>query len=483
MNFLAFIIGTTLPLSLGWLSLILLERTHPVLGRFERWFFALVLGPTEFALIVFIPHILGLTSLNLLGFLMPSLMILIVLLTLAFSTKAFAARKYIPEYAGSPPSPAGYGGAGIALPKAMKIGILLLTIWTVIKILAGSFDLISVPTYWDDSFNNWNMRGKMFFLHEQVILEIPIGNGLIQGSDSVSSYPATVPLLKTWLSVLRGSWQEPLVNGLHLVWLVGLIGTFYFGLRRSLSPMLSLLGVSLLVSLPLLLIQATNPYADIFMAAHVLVPMLCLLAAAKSHDAKKVSVWMTIFGFSLGLMLLTKNEATVLYSPIMGMLFVWILLRKKSMGEYDNRTLWRIVIVSAPLALLVGTPWILFKWTNGLTFGNAKSVSGVTLSLNTKVIQSIWFHLTHEPNWLLLPLSLLAAIAASGRRAFRLSEKILTVFVILTISAQFLLFTFVAPLATEAIMQTGLSRGLLHIAPVAMMLLMLLTKRLIMDEE
>lgn len=472
MNLLAFTVGIALPVTLGWMCLLLIERRAPVLGPWERLFFALILGPTFFALIVFLPHVLGMTDLTLFGFLAPTLSALIILFVIALRTKAFAIRKYAADYAASMP-----------LPRSIRVFILLLTIWTAIKILAGCFDLISVPTYWDDSFNNWNMRGKIFFLNQKMILEIPIGNGLIQGSDSVSSYPVTVPLLKTWLSVLRGSWQEPLVNGLHLVWFAGLIGTFYFGLRRSLSPLLSLLGASLLVSLPLLLIQATNPYADIFMASHILVPMLCLLAAAKSDDVQKTSVWMTIFGFSLGLMLMTKNEASVLYAPILGIIFIWLLIRKKQTGVIDSEALRKIAIGSTLLALLLAAPWILFKWTHGLTFGNAKSVSGVTLSLNTEVLRSIWFHLTHESNWLLLPLSLLAALLASGRRAFRLPEGILTVFVTLTVSAQFLLFTFVAPLATEAIMQTGLSRGLLHIAPVAMMLLMLLTKRLIMDQE
>ncbi len=478
MNLLAFLVGTSIPLSLGWVSLILLEKKHAVLGTWERVFFALILGPTEFALIVFIPHILGLTSLTLLGFLMPSLIVLIILMGIAFFTKAFAAKNHQASYAASPPSPAGYGGAGIALPSFIRGGILLLTLWTAIKVLAGGFDLISVPTYWDDSFNNWNMRGKIFFENQALILEIPVGNGIIQSSGGVSSYPVTVPLLKTWFSVLRGSFEEPLVNSLHLLWLVGLIGTFYFGLRRRLSPMLSAFGVYLLLSLPLLLIQATNPYADIFMAAHLLIPVLCLLRIAQT-DEGEMNTWVKIFGFSLGLMLFTKNEASVLYAPIMGLLFLWILLTKKKVGAFDTQVLRKIIALGALLVLLFGAPWIVFKWTHGLTFGNAKSVSGITLSLNTKVIHAIWFQLSHEANWLFLPLITMMTMIASGKRAFRLPEGVLTVFLLVTVFTQFLIFTFVAPLATEAIMQTGLSRGLLHIMPVALLTVIILTKEIL----
>ncbi len=472
MNFFAFLVGIAIPVILGWISLLLLEGKNPVLGRAERWFFALILGPTLFALIVFLPHVLGLTALTLSGFLIPSLIATAILIIAAIVTRSFSRQSTAPEYAPSTP-----------LPTWMKIGILLLTIWTAMKILAGAYDLVSVPTYWDDSFNNWNMRGKMFYLNEKLLLEIPVGNGIVQSASGVSSYPVTVPLLKTWLSVLRGSWEEPLVNSLHLIWFAGLIGSFYFGLRRRLQPMLSLFGVYLLVSLPLLLIQATNPYADIFMAAHILLPMICLFAMSETEDREKVKTWVKLFGFALGLMIFTKNEASVLYAPTMTILFVWILLAKKKVALLTAEQVRKTFALFALLALLFAAPWLLFKWMHGLTFGNAKSVSGLTLSLNTKVIQAIWFHLSHEPNWLLLPLVTPLTIILSGKSAFKLPEGVLTVFLLVTVAAQFLIFIFVSSLATEAIMQTGLSRGLLHIMPIAVMVVMVLLQKTLESKE
>lgn len=468
MNLLAFLVGIALPVILGWISLLLLERTNPVLGKTERWFFSMILGPTLFALIVFLPHVLGMTALTLSGFLIPSVIVSVILIITAIVTQSFSKRNIVPDFAPS-----------IPLPQWMKVGILLLTIWTAIKILAGSYDLVSVPTYWDDSFNNWNMRGKMFYLSEKLVLEIPVGNGIVQSATGVSSYPVTVPLLKTWLSVLRGSWEEPLVNSLHLIWFIGLLGSFYFGLRRRLSPMLSLFGVYLLVSLPLLLIQATNPYADVFMAAHVLLPIICLFAVAETQDQEKMTTWVKLFGFSLGLMIFTKNEASVLYAPIMTILFVWILLTKKKSSMLSAEQVRKTFALFALLAILFAAPWLLFKWMHGLTFGNAKSVSGLTLSLNTKVIQAIWYHLSREPNWLLLPLLTPLVILLSGKSAFKLPEGVLTVFLLVTVAAQFLIFTLVSSLATEAIMQTGLSRGLLHVMPIAVMVVMVLGERLV----
>ncbi len=299
MNLLVFCLGITIPIILGWLALIVIEHHSPVLGRAERWFFALILGPTLFALIVFASHIVGLTNLTLAGFLLPSGIVLILLFMIAKKTGALASNPSEISYAPS-----------LTLPRYRTIGIVLLSVWTALKLMAGAYDLVNVPTYWDDSFNNWNMRGKMFFQHQKIILEIPIGNGVVQSSGGVGSYPPTVSLLKAWLSILRGSWQEPLVNSLHLVWITGLLGVFYFALRRKLSPLLSLFGVYLLTSLPLLLIQAMNPYADVFMAAHVLLPVLCLYFGAQEKNPAAYQTWIKIFGLTLGLLIFTKNEAS-----------------------------------------------------------------------------------------------------------------------------------------------------------------------------
>ena len=194
MNLLAFIVGITLPTVLGWICLLLLEKNHPVLGRTERWFFSLVLGPTLFTLIVFTSHILGLTKLNLTGFLVPSIVFLLILMFIAQRSHAFSIRKEDIAYAPS-----------IPLSRCMRFSIIALSVWMLIKLLAGAYDLVSVPTYWDDSFNNWNMRGKIFFVTKKLTLQIPNGNGIVQTSEGVSSYPPTVPMLKIWLSVLRGS--------------------------------------------------------------------------------------------------------------------------------------------------------------------------------------------------------------------------------------------------------------------------------------
>ncbi len=272
------------------------------------------------------------------------------------------------------------------------------------------------------------------------------------------------------------------MNGLHLIWITGLLGSFYFALRRHFSPLLSLGGLYLLVSLPLLLVHAVNPYADIFLASHVLLGVLCVYRIAQAADRADVRTWLKLGSFVLGLLFFTKNEASVLYAPLIALLLSAALLWKQRESVFESKELRKLVALAAGIVLVLALPWLSFKWFHGLSFGNAKSITGMAIAMHPDVLGAIWFHLSHEVNWLLLPLVLPVLVLLSGKDVLRRPEVLLIVFVVAAMLLQFSIYLF-TPLATEAIRQTGLGRGLLHIAPVAMFLVILLTERLLKKND
>jgi hypothetical protein len=469
MNLIAFLIGMVLPASLGWCVITLAEHRCPLLYRWERFFWALIIGPTLFAFVTFLCAILGIVQLTIAGFLLPNIVLLGLLMGLSIHRG--------PLDTSTLPRRSPEDGT---LHPFLRWLLIALGIWTAIKVGAGIYDLVSVPTYWDDSFNNWNMRGKMFFTTGKLLLEIPVGNGIVQSAGGVSSYPPMLPLLKTWLSLLRGSWQEPLINGLHAVWLIGLIGAFYTLLRRRLSRLWSVGGVWLLLSLPTLLIHATNPYADLFTAAHVFLVAVCLNGIGNARTTDELKGWSRLFGLSLGTAFLTKNEVTLLYGPIVLALLLITLIWKQRSGSIERSTLQKRLVEIGTFLLCTLGPWLLFKWFHGLSFGNAKSVSGMQISFHPMVIQAFWYHLTHEANWLILPIIFPVSLII-GWRSIRFNEMILAAFVLLSIAVQFLIYLF-TPLANEAIVQTGTSRGLLHIAPIAIWFMILIWQRIFEEQ-
>lgn len=452
MTILLLCIGIAVPALVGWLLLVCVEARNPVLGRMERVAWSLALGPTLFFFVVMLAHWAGVVRLHLAGFCTVAAMLLVTLTLIAWRTGALhtALRAKGTPHASAP------------LPRAARLAVAILLLWTGIKLVAGGYNLLTVPTYWDDSFNNWNMRGKMFFLQEELVLQIPVGNGTIQNEAGVSSYPPTVPLMKTWLASLGGSWQEPLVNGVHIAWLLGLLATAYCLLRRHVSAMVALLGVYAIASLPLVLIHGTNPYADVFVAAHVLAAAGALFQSTVCSGAQRSS-WIRLCGIAIGLLTFTKNEGMMLYAPILGMLLCYVSMRRQ---PTETRKAFGGAVL---LAAMIAMPWLAFKWTHGLTFGNAKGISDIGIAFSPLAAQAIWFHLTRQPNWLLLPLLVPVTLLLAGRR----NTNVLTMFVLLAFAVQCIIFTGTS-LANEAILQTGISRGFLHIAPVAMVLCILL---------
>ncbi len=441
-------IGMAVPVMLGWLALACIEGAHPVLGRLERAAWSMALGPTVFLLAVTLTHWAGLIRLDLPGFCMVAGVLAVALIAVGVRTGALRAAWRL--------QPAQYPNASVSRGAMVGIGILIA--WTCIKLVAGGYNLLTVPTYWDDSFNNWNMRGKMFYVQHELVLNIPVGNGTVQTEGGVSSYPPTVPLMKTWLALLRGSWDEPLVNGVHMVWLLGLLATAYCLLRRRVSGAASAMGTCALASLPLLLIHGANPYADVFVAAHVLVAAGSLYESTMTTGTQRSS-WIRLCGIAIGLLTFTKNEGMLLYAPVLGALLCYASVRKQP-SEYRQS-----FAKALALAAAITLPWLVFKWTHGLTFGNAKGVTDVTIAFSPLAAHAIWFHLTHEPNWMLLPLLVPVCMAYAGRSA----RNVLSAFVVIVFAEQCIVFTCTS-LANEAIMQTGISRGLLHIAPVTVVL-------------
>lgn len=465
MILLILLIGFGLLGTLGWCALRVTEGDAPVLSRAERVVWSLTLGPTLGMLLIFLVHWTGLVQLDIWGYVLPILAAIGVLLGICAKRRL----SLLPRVATHKSDQT----AGAAARWA--IGILL--VWTLVKVVAGSYDLVSVPTYWDDAFNNWNMRGKMFYVQHALVLEIPLTKLETQSAAGVSSYPPTVPMLKAMLSSLRGEWSESLVNSVHAVWYVLLLAVFFLLLRRFTGSTVSGLGVYLLASLPLVLIQGMNPYADVFLALHLLLVMSGLLAVAHADDARAIRSWSALTCLAVGLFVFTKNEALLLYAPLCAIALLWILWRKRShLG--GKRALVRTVSLGLSIVLALVLPWLAFKWTHGLSFGNAKSVSGLAIAFNAKAVHAIWYQLMQEPNFLLLPLVFVLSPLYGWKH---LKDPILAVPAALTVLAfleQSAIFVF-TPLANEAIMQTGVARGQVHIAPIGLLFVVLVWERML----
>lgn len=444
----------------GWLGLRLLEGHSPVLVRSERWALGTILGLLYGMLLMVLLNVSVGVPFTRAGF----LVILggaVVLLLLLFLRQRLPWATPPVKVAPSPP-----------LSRASKIVWSVLIGWIVLRTLVAGIDfLVLSPTFADDTLDNWNLRGKVFFLTRSLTLLLPHENPATS-AQGISSYPPSLPLMKTWLSSLWGSWSEPLVNSIHLLWYVAALVLVFAALRRSLSRPWALLGVYVLGSLPLFLIHGTNTYADAFLAAHVFAAVSLLFQAFRTEHEAERWTFLKLAAVAAAILPFAKNEGLLVYLLPLLLLLLWQLLWSARRGSLDRRSAARAAVFFALALLLVTGPWLAFKWSNALTFGNAKPFTSLGLGWQENVLYSILYNTFFEGNWLLLFPLFFALLIWQWRRAFS-SFAILTVFVLIVYVGQVSLYLFTG-LATEALRQTGYARGLVHIAPTVVFLTVLL---------
>lgn len=455
MTILAFLLGL-LPLTAGgaaWVAVI--EGKTRRLTRLENWTLGFLLGTTGGMFLLFLVLLAGAP--------LSRLVIAAVILLVAVPPLVWThLPKNLHRHKAVELAPKGEL-TGFRRWAAVLIGAL-----SAAKILFLAVTFALVPPFFDDTLSNWNMRAKVFFQQHAFTLTLP--NGV---TPDLSSYPPTVPLLKAMLATIAGQWNEPLVNSIHILWYIAVLLLLYSTLRRWLPLGWSLLGTYLFASLPFPLLHGTNAYADIFVAAHVFAAVTLLLSAASAGDRDECGSFLRLAAVFGALLPFTKNEGLLIYGGAFFLLFFW-LLRKERPARRD-------VLFSVVAALAVLIPWLAFKWGNGLTFGNAKAVTGLGLTFQPEVLRAVFIHFFFEGNWLLLFPLIVALVVRQWRTVLQWPVSLLSVFLALTVAAQIGIYLLTS-LADEAIRQTGFGRGIVQVTPllvffVSLLLYQAVTKR------
>lgn len=459
-SLLALIPGLGLPALAGWLLLRVIEGHHPVLLRSERWMLGVMVGLAYGTFAVFLANVALGVPLTRLGFL-GVFAIASVLLLLLFFRQRLPLRLPPVRLAPSPP-----------LSSGAKIVWGILTGWIALRIVMLAIDfLLLSPTSLDDTLDNWNLRGKVFYVTRTLTLVLP-NEDAVTSPQGISSYPPALPLMKTWLAALAGNWSEPLVNSIHVLWYVAALVLLYATLRRRVSVGWSLLGVYLLGSLPLFLMHGTNTYADALLAAHVFAAVTLLFHAFAADDERTRWTFLKLAAIAAAILPFIKNEGLLVYLPPLLVLFCWQLLRGVRSHAMNRAAVQRGLVLFALVLLAVVGPYLAFKLGNGMTFGNAKPFTTLGIGWQKNVLHAIFINTLFEGNWLLLfPLFLLLLVWC-WRLAFT-RFGLLTFFFLIVYVGQAGLYLFTG-LSTEALRQTGYARGLIHIVPIAVLLTTLL---------
>lgn len=451
MHYLWLPIGIAPSILCGWLLLRLLEGNTPVLFKSERWIAGFVLGGILTTFCIFLTEILHLGSFSFLSMFIVQLALVLLLSGIYFKRNPTDSTNLV--FAASP-----------SWLLWQKIVAGMLSVWFVLKIIAGYILLIG-PAYFDDVLSNWNMRGKVFFYAKHLLLEFEPGKGT-----GISSYPLSVPLLKTWLAHINGGWHEGLVNSIHMLWYLAAIALVFFALRRLVNVQWAALGAYILGSVPLFTMHGSTPYADCFLSVVIFLAVSWLFFAARTQGDERMS-YIRIGAVANALMIWTKNEALLLHlPPIVFLLILVLIIAKFSSAQKRSALLWYIGSI-----LCIAGPWIAFKWVHHLGFGNAKNVSAMTLEWHEGVLNAIGMNTLFEGNWSLLPIVFLGLCIFSWRTVLKTPLCILVGFIAIVWVGQLPIYLLTA-VYIEALNQTGYARGIVHLVPLVVVVVTILMR-------
>jgi hypothetical protein len=303
---------------------------------------------------------------------------------------------------------------------------------------------------------------------------MPLPDGS-EGITGLSSYPPLIPIAKTYLAAIAGEWSEPLVNTVHLLWFLATLVILYYAVRRHASRWWSLIGVYALTSIPLYLIHGTNPYADVAVSVHVLAATSLLYHAAVATDPTQIRSFLRLALPFFALLPFTKNEALLMHLPVLSIAYLGVLTWHVPGRILTKNNAIQSGATFIALLALTALPWMIFKWSNGLLFGNAQSISNLSWGYQNLPVIAIWVHTFFEGNWLLFPFLLILLLLWQWKAVLRSPLLLLFFFTGTVYVGQVVIYTFTS-LSAEAIYQTGYGRGVVQLLPVMVMGVVLLLK-------
>lgn len=362
----------------------------------------------------------------------------IVMAIVAVGGLVYAARRSSTDVRGAETTP-----EPLALRWIAAVALALIAI----RIGTLAVDVLLRPLFAWDAWSQWGTKAKVWSSLREIAPFMGYDEWLARTrpgyTDTAPNYPATIPLLQTWMTLVLGRWDDALMN---LPWLAAFValGAGLYGQMRRLGAgaSWSIVATYLVLSLPLLDTHvALAGYADLHVAAAY---ALAVLALAQWEATRARGALVLLASAALLLPLLKLPGIAWIGTLALGTVIVVF-----------GTTPWRMGgLAAAVLAVTVAI---------GFYFGSGK-VTPDAAATQYRIVESLLQHLyafgSWNLAWYLVPLT----VALAWREALALKATT----VALACGFAFLAWTFFFTQAGDWVVDyTTVNRALLHIAPAA----------------
>lgn len=285
----------------------------------------------------------------------------------------------------------------------------------VLELLGAFFYTWLLPMEAYDAVSNWGLKAKAIFLAGKIPESF-----LLNPNYEVfhPDYPLLVPLLESYVYRCVGELREASAKVIFPLFLAGCIAVLFAALRRAGQTRRSGFFFSfLLVSVPYLIEQATNGYADVVISFYFGAGSLYLyLWQTTNRD-----VFLLLSALLTGFAALTKNEGLVL----IGIHLVWLVAALILQSERQLRDKLARFGVYTCVVVAVLIPWYLFKDSLGLRNDviNREAVAAGFSWNHLSRVGPILYHLQTQvfgpKNWNWVWILLCAALGLRHKVLFR----------------------------------------------------------------
>ncbi|MBN2057416.1 MAG: hypothetical protein JW782_01285 [Candidatus Saganbacteria bacterium] len=336
------------PLLLGYCIVALVLRNRTISPALERFAWAFGLGTAFLTMVMFILVLLK-VPLTLANIILPCLVLLCPALFLII-------KKRYPLF-GLFSLSATFRSVLIADKEQGRLvywseRTLLLAV--ILKIGYVFFEALIKPVVAWDAWTSWAFKARIFFIDK-----VPLVSYFERYPIGIKDYPLHIPFLETWIYNCLGVWNDQVVKIIFPLYFVCLLLILYYGLRRLLPRLNSLIFTFVLSALPFLTYHATISYADFPLAFYYLAGLMLLYLFMASKDKSFLLLSMLY----LGCLPWVKKEGMLLLAVVLFVYLLYLFFEKDG-ASFKDKLLSDLKYLVVPL--LLSAPWALFKTAMGI---------------------------------------------------------------------------------------------------------------------
>ena len=334
-----------------------------------------------------------------------------------------------------------------------------------------------------DALQTWAFKGKVFFY------DMGISYDFMKDPSNHSDYPLLIPLTFSWIYTSMGQVNDELVRMIYPLQYVSMLAIFYYAIRKAAAKRVSLLFTTLLSVTPIIMVHTSGfigrigglhsgdfvGYADLALSIFFLgAGAFFYLYLSEGNNAYLI---MSVLFLTMGAW--TKNEGLVFL--LMGGILITVSL------VIGKRIKYGAILAVWGFIWVVTLPWLIYKMHFHISSEYTPNMNAATVQNNLSrlpyIIKMFFYVLFRDTDlynytWYGYAISSLINIRESFRNPLFSLHAMLLV--------QFAAYTFIyliSPLEIKFHIGTSIDRVIIHLTPLAIIVMAMNINRLIYKRD